>query len=474
MRQALVWLRQDLRIEDNTALIHAVEQGFAVLPLYILDLEGEGRWTPGGAGCWWLHQALVSLRKNLQALGSDLWVRSGDSETVLSEMAQALGADAVFWNRRYEPAIMKRDSQIKQALVEDGFEVKSFNASLMWEPHTVSTGQGKAYQVFTPFWKQVKQRSIPEPQALNKEKLSSPNASEVSRGNIDDLGLMPEIQWYAGMETSWEVTEAAAHELLEAFLDAGLKTYHDDRDFPATIGTSRLSPYLHFGLISPRQIWKAVSEKMAAIEHKKDTYLKEVAWREFAYHVMYHFPTTPESPLREKFNAFPWREDAAQLKAWQKGQTGFPIIDAGMRELWHTGWMHNRVRMIVASFLVKNLMISWYEGARWFWDTLVDADLASNTLGWQWAGGCGADAAPYFRIFNPMLQGKKFDPDGAYVRKWCPELSTVPDTYIHEPWKAPENVLEYVGVRLGEGYPHPIVDHFESRDRALAALESCK
>ncbi|MEM7711975.1 MAG: deoxyribodipyrimidine photo-lyase [Cyanobacteria bacterium P01_A01_bin.68] len=474
MRRSIVWFRQDLRIQDNTALVHAVESGFEVIPLYIWDPASEGSWSPGGASRWWLHHALKSLDASFAAIGGKLWIGSGDCQKVIRETAKRLDVDAVFWNRRYEPEIIRRDTIIKSDLVDAGLQVESFNASLIWEPHTVSTGQGKAYQVFTPFWKQVSRRSIPSPQTLDVDRLKCVEPDRSDSLTVEALDLLPSIPWDSGMEASWEVSELAATRLLEKFAQEALDVYHDDRDIPSVIGTSRLSPYLHFGQIGPRQIWASIAKQMSQRGLKNDTYLKEIAWREFAHHVMYHFPHTPQNPLREKFAMFPWSDDAHHLRAWQQGKTGYPIVDAGMRELWHTGWMHNRVRMIVASFLVKHLLISWYEGARWFWDTLVDADLASNTLGWQWAGGCGADAAPYFRIFNPMTQGKKFDATGEYVRKWCPELNRVPNLFIHEPWMAPANVLEYAGVDLGVNYPMPIVDHQEARAAALNALETTK
>ena len=473
MKRAIVWFRQDLRIQDNTALAQAIERGYSIIPLYIWDLESEANWSPGGAGKWFLHHALSALDESFLTHGAALVIRSGETGEILDKLIESEDISAVFWNRRYEPAAIRRDSQIKQDLVERGVSVESFNSALIWEPHTVATGQGKAYQVFTPFWKQVSKRPIPKPVdvSLDAAQFASIDAPSQS---IDSLELLPKIKWDAGFKDAWAVNEAEALRLLEDFSQSSFKAYNVDRDFPSTLGTSRLSPYLHFGLIGPRQVWAKISEAMNKASITDDTYLKEIAWREFAHNVLYHFPNTPENPLREKFVAFPWSDDASALNAWQKGQTGYPIVDAGMRELWHTGWMHNRVRMIVASFLVKHLLISWYEGARWFWDTLVDADLASNTLGWQWAGGCGADAAPYFRIFNPMTQGKKFDAEGDYVRKWCPELAKVPKAYIHEPWTAPANILEYAGVDLGGNYPLPIVDHQEARERALSALEKTK
>ena len=477
----IVWFRADLRISDNPALIQAAERG-RVLPVYIWAPEEEGDWAPGGAKRWWLHHSLSELRESLRGLGADLIIRKGPSADELKAVIDQSGADAVFWNRRYEPAILSRDEKVRHFLRNDcSVMAKSFNSHLLHEPWTVQTQSGGPYQVFTPFNKALQKQPRPDLPLDPPEKLRCPSQKPKS-ASLESLELEPKRDWKDGLADAWQPGEKGAAERLEAFLGDEIRQYEDARNVPADDGTSRLSPHLHLGEISVRQCFHAVRKFMGDGRRKlsgqeKDqcgVYLTELCWREFAYHVLYHFPKTPESPLREKYADFPWENDAAALKKWQKGQTGYPIIDAGMRQLWATGWMHNRVRMIVASFLVKDLLISWEEGAAWFWDTLVDADLANNTLGWQWAGGCGADAAPYFRIFNPVLQGKKFDGDGRYVRRWVPELKDLPDRWLHEPWKAKPEVLKKAGVDLGENYPRPVVDHKEARKSALSALDEVK
>ncbi|MGD8310060.1 MAG: deoxyribodipyrimidine photo-lyase, partial [Chromatiales bacterium] len=323
--------------------------------------------------------------------------------------------------------------------------------------------------VFTPFWKACLRRPPPAAPLAAPEKL--PPCPDVDSLALDALGLLPRIPWDAGLRETWRPGEAGALRRLDGFCRKGLDAYADARERPAVVGTSRLSPRLHFGELSPRQVWwRAVREDSPGGE----AFLRELGWREFAHHLLHHSPETLERPMDRRFEAFPWREDPEALRAWQSGRTGIPLVDAGMRELWHTGWMHNRVRMVVASLLTKNLRIHWLEGARWFWDTLVDADLANNTLGWQWVAGCGADAAPYFRIFNPVTQGQRYDPEGAYVRRWVPEIGRLPDRWVHRPWQAPEKVLREAGIRLGSDYPEPIVDLKESRREALAAYEQVK
>lgn len=482
----VVWFRQDLRLADNPALTAAVERarsgGGAVVPVFVWSPNEEGSWPAGGARRWWLHHSLKALGESLQAHGSKLVLRQGDTRKELADVIEKSGADAVFWNRRYEPSAIERDRGIKDWLRSDrGLTAKSFNSALLFEPWTVETGGGGPYKVYTPFWKNVSQRPEPAAPCPAPEKISAPEHWPQTVA-LDRLGLEPKRDWKDGLAEAWTPGEDAAMQNLRDFLDEAGRTYQKDRDFPADHGTSRLSPYLHHGEIGPRQVWHAVRGFMQdgrrnvskADRDNLWVYLKEICWREFAYHVLYHFPHTPESPLQEKYKDFPWLSDDAKLKAWQKGRTGYPIIDAGMRQLWATGWMHNRVRMIAASFLVKDLLISWTEGAKWFWDTLVDADLANNTLGWQWAGGCGADAAPYFRVFNPVLQGEKFDKDGRYVRRWVPELKNLPDKWLHKPWEAGDDVLDQAGVELGHHYPERVVDHAEARDRALEALDTVK
>lgn len=465
-------------MQDNAALQAALERGGAVVPVYIFDDEGEGAWGLGGASKWWLHQSLKALEESLTERGSRLVVATGKSLEVLRTLVKATGAEAVYWNRRYEPAIIARDKVVKASLAEDGLEAKSFNSALLNEPHTIQNKAGGPFQVFTPYWRHCLSLPVAEEIAVKAKAFPAPQRWPESVG-IEALGLLPTIPWDAGFYGAWTPGESGAKKRLGYFLKTLAPDYGEQRDLPGVDGVSRLSPHLHFGEIGPRQIWAAARAQaketgVFPANAGVQKFLSEVGWREFAHHLLFHFPHTPEAPLRTEFAAFPWRTDAKQLRAWQRGRTGYPIVDAGMRQLWTTGWMHNRVRMIVASFLVKHLRLSWQAGADWFWDTLVDADLASNTLGWQWTAGCGADAAPYFRIFNPMLQGAKFDPEGAYVRRWVPELAKLPTAFIHSPWDAPMDVLAQSGVTLGRSYPHPLVDHAEAREAALAALESIR
>lgn len=470
MPTTLLWFRNDLRLDDNSALAAAIEAGADVIPVFIWSPDEDAGWSPGAASKWWLHHALESLRERLRGLGSELILRRGDSLEELREIIQETGATQVFWNRRYAGAQRSVDVAVKRVLREDGVEVQSFNSCLLNEPHTVAAGAGQPYKVYTPYWKKVSQREIEAPAEPALGRLQAPVEWPQSV-SLADLCLMPEIAWDAGLAERWRVSEAGASERLEAFVRGPIDQYHVDRDRPDSEGTSSLAPYLSWGLIGPRQIVAAVRAQCDETAQGPLVYLKEIYWREFAYNVLYHFPDTPNSPLRVEYASFPWEPDAMVLKRWQTGQTGYPIVDAGMRQLWQTGWMHNRVRMIVSSLLVKHLLQDWKDGARWFWDTLVDADLASNTLGWQWSGGCGADAAPYFRVFNPIIQGQKFDPTGAYVKRYVPELRKLPAQYIHEPWKASPELLEATGADV---YPSPIIDHPVCRARALAALAKFK
>jgi deoxyribodipyrimidine photo-lyase len=469
----IVWFRQDLRLADNPALLAAAGAG-PVIPVYLHTPEEEGAWPLGGASRWWLHQSLQRLDENLSALSSRLYLRVGrDSLSLLLELARTCGAGAVVWNRRYEPQAIGRDRAIKQALRDAGLTVTSHNASLLHEPWEISSQTGGPMQVFTPYWRRCLALGDP-PEPLPAPSTLTPPRLLPAQTALEELDLLPRIDWTRGLETAWQPGRAGALRQLETFLENSFAGYSEQRNRPDLGGTSRLSPHLHFGEIGPREVWQAT--RLHGLSHRQaeswrqSQFVTELGWREFAYHLLYHFPQTPEQPLRAKYASFPWKSDAEGLRAWQRGRTGYPIVDAGLRELWTTGWMHNRVRMITASFLVKDLLLPWNEGARWFWDTLVDADLASNTLGWQWAAGCGADAAPYFRIFNPVFQGSKFDPDGAYVRRWVPELARLPTKWLHEPWNAPPATLQTAGVQLGATYPRPYVDHDAARREALAAL----
>lgn len=469
----IIWFRKDLRLDDNSALVAAIQSGAPVIPVFIWAPEEHGAWAPGAASKWWLHYALESLGRRLEALGSKLILRQGQSLGVLNDIIEETGACRVVWNRRYEEPLRSLDASIKRSLKDRGVEVESFNSSLLNEPHTVSTGAGKAYKVYTPYWKKVKDRTV-EPPATIQMIQDGFYQDAVNSLSLDSLELLPRLSWGDKLAAFWEPSEEAAQKRLTKFLEDRVETYHEDRDLPTCEGTSALSPYLHWGQIGPRQVMTTLKSTCDLRAKGPRIFAKEIYWREFAYNVLYHFPHTPDEPLQEKYSDFPWESDSDLLKRWQTGKTGYPIVDAGMRQLYETGWMHNRVRMIVSSLLVKHLLQDWKEGAKWFWDTLVDADLASNTLGWQWSGGCGADAAPYFRIFNPITQGQKFDPEGAYVRRWVPEIAKLPNKYIHEPWEAPDGILQHAGVRLGEDYPEPVIEHKAGRERALAALASLK
>ena len=475
MTTAIVWFRRDFRLSDNPALTEALLTCERVVPLYVHAPEEDGRWAPSSASRWWLHHSLRALDDSLRKRGSCLIIRRGPSLETLRAIVGQTGAERIYWNRLYEPELIARDTETKRALRSDGLIVESSNSALLHEPWTI-----KPYKVFTPYWTAVQrldlqQTPLPAPKAL------PPLPARFETLPPEALRLLPTIPWDSGLKENWQAGENAAQRRLQNFIASALAGYAEKRDRPDYAGTSRLSPHLHFGEIGPRQIVHAIRihtgahESPTGILKNAESYLRELVWREFAHHLLYHFPRTTEYPLDERFARFPWAAEYTEaLTAWRKGMTGFPIVDAGMRELWHSGWMHNRVRMMVASFLTKNLRISWLEGARWFWDTLVDADLANNTLGWQWTAGCGADAAPYFRIFNPVLQGERFDPNGDYVRRWIPELARLPASHIHRPWQAPSALLQNSGVDLGETYPRPIVDLRISREQALAAFQVIK
>jgi deoxyribodipyrimidine photo-lyase len=466
----LVWFREDLRLSDHAAVAAAAERGAPVVPLYVLDETPERR-PLGGASRWWLDKSLRALAASIAERGGRLALRRGDSEDQLRRLIDQSGATCVMMNRLFEPDGWARDKDIAHALKADGVEVKGFNGTLLTTPGTVLNGSGGPYKVYTPFMKALRAQATAPAHTLGPRDLSG--APEVESDDIDGWGLHPTSpDWSTGF--LGEPGEVGATKALSDFLKTGLKTYADDRDRPDRPGTSRLSPHLHFGEISPWRAWTAAYDAAGSSgisEGQADKFTNELIWRDFSAHLLHHFPTLPTDAFRPEYDRMPWINDAAQFKAWTKGRTGYPIVDAGMRELRTTGFMHNRVRMIVASFLIKHLLIDWRKGEAWFWDCLMDADLAQNSQNWQWVAGSGADASPYFRIFNPVTQGQKFDPDGAYVRRWVPELKRLSPAFVHSPWTAPPEILRAADVTLGRTYPKPLVDHAEARARALAALK---
>jgi deoxyribodipyrimidine photo-lyase len=456
----LVWFRQDLRCFDNPAFAQAMASGQPVYALYILDQGPHDPHPLGGASKWWLHHSLARFQADLAQLNVPLIVQAGSAEPVLADLVDQLSISKVFWNRLYEPHAISRDARIKADLKARLIEVQSYNAQLLVEPFTLATKGGTPFKVFTRFWEAARaQLTIDPPLPLPRPQLG-PNKISGDFPALADLHLLPvRPNWASGFETVWQPGEAGAQAALDRFIGSALPHYAAERDRPDRPSTSRLSAHLHFGEIGPRQVYRAVTAQIP--DRNADKLLAELGWREFAHHLLYHFPDLSHKSLRPEFDHFPWEEDPPALTAWCKGLTGYPIVDAGMRELWATGWMHNRVRMVAASFLVKHLMVPWQRGAAWFWDTLVDADLANNAASWQWVAGSGADAAPYFRIFNPILQGEKFDPEGHYVRRWVPELRDMPNGFIHKPWEAPIPPAHY---------PPPIIDHGAARARALSAF----
>lgn len=470
-RPVIVWFRQDLRLHDQAALHAAASSGHAVVPLYILDEEGAGRWRMGAASRWWLDGSLRALRTDLERLGSQLVLRRGDTVSCLAALAAETGAAAVHAGIAVEPWARALSESAGAALAAAGVGIHWHDTVSLFPPESIRTQAGKPFGVYSPFARACFGRGGP-PRPLPPPPRIAP-APRSASDDLDDWTLLPKhLDWAGGLRESWEPGEAGARKQLARFAAGALATYDATRNLPGTDGTSRLSPHLHFGEISPGQVWHVANHAGEDAGKPLEDFLKEVLWREFSIHLLWHHPTLPDAPLRAEFASMPWRRDAAALRAWQRGRTGVPIIDAGMRQLWHTGWLHNRVRMLVASFFVKHLLLPWQAGEAWFWDTLVDADLASNSASWQWVAGSGADAAPYFRVFNPVLQGWKFDANGAYVRRWVPEIAGLPDELIHAPWQAPRAALEAASIELGKTYPLPLVDLQEARDRALAAYRS--
>jgi deoxyribodipyrimidine photo-lyase len=471
----IIWFRRDLRLADNPALASAVAARLPIIPLYVLD-ETEGLRQPGGASRWWLGRSLWRLAASLDRLGSRLILRRGPAAEVVQSLVRETGAATVVWNRLYDPGVTDRDAALKSALKHDGVAVESFNASLLSEPWTVRNKGGEPFKVFTPFWRTARASLDLTPLRPTPTALPAP-VTWPAADHLDDWALQPTKPDWSGGFAIWEPGEAGARARLTDFVATGLVRYAEGRDVPAAGAVSRLSPHLHFGEIGPRQVWAALDEAVdvePALDSNAEKFRAELGWREFGHSLLFHNPTLESRNFKLAFDAFPWRDDPQAFAAWTRGQTGYPMVDAGMRELWSTGFMHNRVRMLTASFLVKHLLLDWRLGEAWFWDTLVDADRANNAAGWQWVAGSGADAAPYFRIFSPMGQGEKFDPDGRYVRRWVPELARLPDAAIHSPWTADPLILRAAGVSLGQTYPRPIVDHAFARDRALQALKAIR
>ncbi|MDR9480736.1 MAG: deoxyribodipyrimidine photo-lyase [Spiribacter sp.] len=484
MSAVICWFRRDLRVADNPALSAAAASGLPIIPVYIHAPNEAGSWAPGEASNWWLHHSLLHLKTALEQRGLRLVVRRGESLAMLREIIATTEAQAVHWNRLYEPAYTRRDTQIKQALRDQGVSVQSHQANLLHEPWTIKTGSGGDYKAFTPFWRACRRLDDPEPPLPAPDSLSGFH-HDLSSEAIEALDLHPGKRWTEGLASRWQPGEASAQQQLSDFVHGAMGDYEHGRDWPATAGTSRLSARLHFGEVSPRQVWQAAQRQLAQGSPTTnqadyvtgaDRFLSEIGWREFAHHVLFHHPDFPDQPLNPRFAAFPWQADPGDrlLHTWQQGRTGIPLVDAGMRELYATGWMHNRVRMVVGSFLVKNLRLPWQAGEAWFWDTLVDADMAANSLGWQWVAGSGADAAPYFRVFNPVRQGERFDAQGDYVAHWVPELAGLAAKHRHAPWEAPASALADAGVTLGVTYPQPMVDLKQSRQAALAAFAQIK
>lgn len=472
---AIAWFRRDLRLDDNAALIEAAEDGRPVVPVYVHDAE-----RAGSAADWWLHHSLAALSRALDKRGAPLLILRGKSSEVLPKLAALVEAGSIHYTRGYTPAARSEQEAVAETVGDDAIAHDSY---YLHRPGTVLTAEETPYRVFTPFWKSCVSRPEHGRPAAAPETLRSCSSATLKKvkaelpvTSLDDIGLLPTSpDWAGGLRDTWTPGEDGAHARLDAFAESAGR-YASRRDFPGEDATSKLSPHLHYGEISPRQVWHRLHDNVLAGEGARgaEAFLRQLYWRDFCGHLLFHFPEMPSKPLRDEFESFGWKDDTDALNAWQRGQTGIPIVDAGMRELWTTGWMHNRVRMIVASFLVKNLLVPWQHGAEWFLDTLVDADLANNSAGWQWVAGCGTDAAPYFRIFNPVLQSRKFDPGGDYLRTWLPELKRLPDRDLHEPWAATDTTLRDANVELGKHYPKPIADLADTRQRALDAYQAMR
>lgn len=476
-KTAIFWIQKDFRLNDNLALIKSTEFD-ELIPVFIWDKKDSSQWKPGEASQWWLYKTLQIFKKNLMALNSDLIILQGTPGTELTKLAKKTKAKAVLSNQFDNPSDLKITSEVKKILTKNNISSEFFSGNTLCSASDLLKKDGSPYLVYTAFWKnfikKYKPKKIPRPRQLPP----LPKGLKKLSCSIEELELLPKIKWYTEFEKTWKPGEKEALRKTQIFIKKNLTSYNKTRDLPSEEGTSKLSPHLHFGEIHPQRILHMIYEKFGNLHEIYDEniiqFCKEILWREFSYHLLQHFPKTPTQPLRESFKNFPWKKNKKNFLAWTKGLTGYPIVDAGMRQLWTTGWMHNRVRMITASFLIKHLGIHWQEGAKWFWNTLLDADLASNTQGWQWVAGCGADASPFFRIFNPIIQGEKFDPNGDYIFRWCPELKNLPKKWLHKPWEAPSEVLLKENIVLGKNYPHPLVDHKEARNQALWNYETMK
>ncbi|HDR4725163.1 deoxyribodipyrimidine photo-lyase [Bacillus cereus group sp. Sample62] len=468
----IVMFQKDFRLYDNLALFEANQSG-EILPVYVQDET----FLVGGASKWWLHQAITDVQKQIEALGSTLIIRKGNTQEEILSLIEEMNVNAVYWNVCYDPERLKYNQNMKKVLEDKGITCREFDSHLLLEPWIIKKKDNTEYKVFTPFYNAFQKQVIPEPiSKVQNLKGISPLPASLS---VSELNLLPTIPWTSHIDSIWNPTEEGAYKIFKQFFSNKLPSYSERRDFPNQNVHSMLAPYLSFGQISVKFIYhyltnKSIERQCSLFEKQVNGFIRQLIWREFSYYLLYHYPFTVYKPLNEKFEKFPWNNDEELLRVWQKGETGYPFIDAGMRELWQTGFMHNRARMAVASFLVKHLLIPWQEGAKWFMDTLLDADIANNTMGWQWVAGSGADASPYFRIFNPITQGEKFDENGEYIRNWIPELRDIPNKYIHKPWEASEQILQKANIKLGDTYPFPIVDHKAARERALCAYKNMK
>jgi len=464
----ILWFRKDLRLMDNPALVEA-NLNAEIIPIFILDDTNPEENKMGAASRVWLYHSLKSLNISLQ---KKINFYSGDPVKIISELINNYNINGVYWNRCYEPWEIRRDKKIKDLLKIKKVKAKSFNGSLIREPWEVLKEDQTPYKVFTALYKKAYLNSDIEVEVINEPTKINYSTKIFSSNTLDTLKLLPNLSWVDNIIKHWQVGEKNAHLKMTEFFKKGIDDYKEGRNFPFKKNVSRLSPHIHFGEISPKQLW--VKAKSISSNKNTEHFVSEICWREFSYYLLYHFPNLPKDNLQKKFNNFPWKDNNYYFDSWKKGKTGYPIIDAGMRELYETGYMHNRVRMIVASFLVKNLLIHWHKGERWFWDCLFDADLANNSASWQWVAGSGADAAPYFRIFNPVTQGVKFDVDGQYTKQYVPELKDMPNKYLFSPWEAPDDVLNKANVVLGGNYPKPIIDIKESREKALYSFSLIK